>query len=318
MRIGSRIMCPYCDLLFSDVPPDQSTCPTCGGILHVFHSPLTNRIILMSDEGLFKIAKPTSATKVVDYFSSRMLELEASFNKAKASTTHYGELGRQLESLVKNLLSEYLPNKYKTATGFVRTLEKPGWQSNQIDIILSRSDICYPIAVLDQYSVFPIESVVSFVEVTSNLTPGKLLEDFEKVAELQRLCNRIYYVPGPLSTITPYFASESAVHPRFYYFAFSTSCSTELIEKTMIDLGNDYGIQLHALYVLKPSTCYMMPNARVGVIPPFDKVITETDPHNSIVSFMQHILISLQTADFIPPNASIPFAEYFKLTAGGI
>ena len=176
--------CPYCDYSFPTVPPDQSPCPQCGRILYVYTSPLTAKVVLMTDEGLTKVIRPKASAIRTDYFTSRILELEAAFVKANSLTSHYPELGRELESLVGGLLSEYLPNKYKIGTGFVRSLEKPGWQSNQIDLLLFRSDICYPIATHQEFKVFPVESVISFMEVTSNLTPGKLLEDYEKVADL--------------------------------------------------------------------------------------------------------------------------------------
>ncbi len=311
--MGSKrtLACPYCDHPFDSVPLDRTGCPHCGEIIYVYDSPLRDSKIILTDEGHYKIVKAKAFKQVTDYFTARMLELEAAFSKAKATTSHYAELGRELEALVRNLLTEYLPNKYMVATGFVKTLEKLDWQSSQIDIIISRSDICHPIAVHQQYRVFPIESVISFMEVTSNLTPAKLTEDYEKVAELQRLNNRTYYVPDPPAGIKYYFANETAVHPRFYYFAFSTECGNERISQKMIELSNDYGVQLHALYVLKPSACFFMPNANAGDGPLY-KVTTETNPRDAIVGFLQHILISLQTADFIPQNASIPFGAYYR------
>ncbi len=154
MRDQGSLTCPYCDYRFAQMPADRTGCPGCSQILYVYNSVLGGKKILLTEEGLYKIIKVRPSKEPTDYFTSRMQELEAAFSKAKASTRHYGELGRELESLVWHLLEEYLPNKYKVATGFVRTLEKPGWISNQIDIILSRSDICYPIAVHHQYSVF--------------------------------------------------------------------------------------------------------------------------------------------------------------------
>jgi len=304
--------CPYCDHAFTTVPADRHPCPSCNQTIYIYSSHLDARVVLMTEEGLSKVIRPKSSASQSDYFTARMLELDAAFSKAKASTTHYGELGRELESLVKGLLEEYLPNKYRVATGFVRSLEKPGWLSNQIDLLLCRSDICYPIAIHQQYSVFPIESVVSFMEVTSHLTTGKLVEDYEKVAELQRLNDRVYYVPDPPESIRPYIASENSVRPRFYYFAFSTDLSLEHISKTMLELSNEYGVQLHALYILKPSQSWFMPNGDPSLVPSYQRIQTETRPREAIVSFLQHILISLQTADFVPPNGSLPFGRYFE------
>lgn len=311
MQRKTSIYCPYCDHPFDTLPPDKTGCPDCGEIIYIYDSRLGNGKILLTEEGLYKIVKVRPSQEANDYFTARLQELDAAFSKAKASTRHYGELGRELEALVKNLLSEYLPNKYKIATGFVRSLEKPEWLSNQIDIIITRRDICYPIAVHQEYSVYPLESVISFLEVTSNLTKGKLLEDYEKVTELQRIHKRLYYVPVPPAGIGAYPTENKAVHPRFYYFAFSTSCSQELIEHYLLELSNKYRIQLHSLFVLKPGYCFVMPNAVAGAEIPYQSIKAETKPRDSIIAFLQHILTVLQTADFIPHNASIPFAQYY-------
>ena len=265
----------------------------------------------MTEDGLYKIINPKGRREPSDYFTARAEELKASFARAQASTFHYGELGRELESCVRSLLSEYLPNRYDIATGFVRSLERPGWQSNQIDILLSRSDICYPIAVHQQYNVYPLESVISFMEVTSNLTKGKLREDYEKVAELQRQHKRLYAIPDPPVGVALY-PAYNATHPRFYYFAFESSTRDQnRIAENMLELSNQYHIQLHALFVLKPGWCFIMPNAVLDSDRPYQTVILKNTLPNSLISFLEHILVSLQTADFIPQNASIPFSLYF-------
>lgn len=312
MEKNQEISCPYCGFIFNSMPIDRTGCPNCKEIIYVHDSILGNKKVLFTEEGLFKIVKIKYSQETKDYFISRLRELDAAFRKAQASTQHYGELGRELESLVKNLLSEYLPTKYKLATGFIRSLEKPKWQSNQIDIIFSRNDICHPIAVHNQYSVFPLESIISFMEITSNLTKAKLIEDYEKVADLQRIHKRHYYVPDPPSGIKLYSTEDRAVHPRFYYFAFTTSIDENKISKILKELSNEYKIQLHSMFVLNPGTCYIMPNAEQNTTEPYQKIFIENKPKEAILLFLQHILSSLQSADFIPPNASIPFGEYYK------
>src|SRR5271157_1744404 len=106
------LACPYCDHPFDLVPSDGTGCPHCGETIYVYDSPLRNAKIILTDEGHVKIVKAKAFKPVTDYFTSRMLELEAAFGKAKATTSHYAELGRELESLVRCFLSEYLPNKY--------------------------------------------------------------------------------------------------------------------------------------------------------------------------------------------------------------
>jgi hypothetical protein len=299
-----EISCPYCGHRFRGMPRDHTACPNCKQILYVYDSVLGGRKVILTEEGLSKIIKAKALSGTQDYFTARLNELAASFQKAQATTTHYGELGRELENRVKDLLQEFLPNKYEISTGFVRSLERPKWRSNQIDILLGRNDICYPIAVHNEYRVYPIESIISFVEVTSNLTKGKLREDYEKVADLQRLHKRMYYIPMPPAGVAPY--PTDAVHPRFYYFAFSTDSSVDTLSRWLLEMSNEYRTQLHALFVLTPSVCLVMPNAE----PDYDRLIPETRPQFAISVFLQHILMGLQTADFIPANASLPLTDY--------
>ena len=305
------IHCPYCDDELPKVPLDISGCPKCGQVIRVIESLLGDRKVLLTQEGWAKIYRPSGREVEHDYFTARLQELRGAFEKAMGSTIHYGERGRELESLVRGFIDEYLPRKYSLHTGFVRSLEKQGWQSNQIDILVCRSDICYPIAVHREFSVYPLESLISFIEVTSNLTRGKLREDYEKVAVLQRLHKRMYFLPRPPAGVRPYYAFDTAVHPRYYTFAFSTRLSPVQMRDSMLSLSNEYHTQLHCMFVLQPGYCIVMSNANRNVQPSYQVAEIIDNPRDAIVAFLEHLLSALQTADFIPPNASLPFSAYY-------
>ncbi|MBA7682155.1 hypothetical protein ES703_90501 [subsurface metagenome] len=231
----------------------------------------------------------------------------AAFDKATKASTHYGQLGSESEEIVRELLNEHLPLKYYADTGFVRTLEKPGWESKQIDILLVRRDICFPLAILKRFKVYPIESVIGFMEVTSKVNKGKLTEDFEKVVDLKRLYKRHCHIPKP--PIGTQFCQVDAPHPRFYYFAFSTDwAKPQTVNRVIKEMSREYGIQLHAMFVLGQG-CYVSPTPTKDNPSP-DVIFTPNMP-DSFIGFLYHILMNLQTADFLPPNASIPFQEYF-------
>ena len=186
--------------------PDRTVCPVCGEVIYLNESLIGGNQVLLIEEGYHNIVKTRRVGDSGGYFIRRVEGLAAASRKARASTKHYGELGRELEAAVKGFLSEHLPNEYRIDTGFVRSLEKPGWQSNQIDVLLSRSDICYPLATHHEYKVYPLESVISFVEVTSDLTRAK----------------RSFPLPKPPAS-TILHPAYNATYPRFLYFAFTTS-----------------------------------------------------------------------------------------------
>jgi hypothetical protein len=264
--------------------------------------------MLLTEEGYEKITRAVRLQENAEYFSERLGQLGSEFRKAQKACTHYGQLGSELEKLVMVLLREHLPLKYKVDTGFVRTLERPGWESSQIDILFVRQDICFPLAILKDFRVYPIEAVVGFMEVTSKVTRGKLAEDFEKVVALKRLSKRVVHVPTPPQGVAS--LHVDAPEPRFYYFAFSSDGTrTETMRRTIEEICNDYQIQLHAMFVLNEG-CYTSrtPTAE-------DKSRTVTfwgSMPTSFIFFLYHILLNLQTADYLPPNASIPFEEYFE------
>ena len=311
MNKDDSLSCPYCGYELAAMPHDKTACPNCENILYISKSILGEEDVLLTEEGYYKIVRSKKRDEESDYFTERMNELKASFGKAKASIMHYGELGRDLEVAVRKLLEEYLPNKYRVDTGFVRSLEKPGWRSNQIDILLSRNDICYPLAIHHEYKVYPLESIISFMEVTSNLTSAKMREDYEKVTELQRLNKQLYFVPKVPAGVNQWLA-YNAPRPRFYYFAYSTEWSEkETVKRNLLKLSNDYRIQLHATFVLDHGWWFMMPNATPGAKTPYSDLHIIDSMPDSFIAFLQHVLLNLQTADFIPPNGSIPFSYYY-------
>ena len=111
-------------------------------------------------------------------------ELSSRLKSAIATLRHKGEVGKNIETILVKTLRPYVPNVFGIDTGFVRTLEDPKWQSRQIDILFTRQDVCHPLAVFPDSKVFPLEAIIGFLEVTKSINKGKLIEDFNKVADL--------------------------------------------------------------------------------------------------------------------------------------
>ena len=254
-----------------------------------------------------------------NYFTRCVNSLKEAYRGVEVGDNpHYVTAGHELECLVtEKLLKPFLPSKYAVHTNcFVRSLEKPNWKSNEIDILFTRDDIGFPLESHETYKIFPMESIVSFMEVTKTLDLPKLREEYAKVADLQRLNKRFYYVPKPPAGLSP--CLPDAPRPRFYYFAFSSDWKTLKdiekpgITKQIIEQSNEYGVQLHAIFVLEPAWCLVMPNADPRSEKPYSKLHVYEGLPESIMYFLQVIIMGLQSADFIPPNATIPFVHYFE------
>lgn len=301
------LTCPYCGSEIRNPPANGKLSPCCQQPVYRRKSSHTGKAMLLTEQGYERMKRAAQLQENTKYFSERLVQLGSEFRKAQNACTHYGQLGSELEKLVMCLLNEHLPLKYKADTGFVRTLDQPGWQSCQIDILFVRQDICFPLAMLKSFRVYPIESVVGFMEVTSKVTRGKLTEDFEKVVELKRLSKRVVHMPRqPQGVISRH---VDAPQPRFYYFAFSSDgTKTGTMRRIIEEICSDYDIQLHAMFVLNEG-CY---TSRTPTTEDRSRTVTFWGSMPaSFIRFLYHILLNLQTADYLPPNASIPFEEYF-------
>lgn len=258
-----------------------------------------------------------------EHLLSRQRELLTYLESVTSAIDHHGEAGRDLELRVRDLLTQFLPGRFGLSSGFVRSLDDPDWQSNQIDLLITRKDIGYPLAVFPGNEIYPIEAVVGFVEVTRTLNAAKLEEDFEKVRDLKRRTSRTYVYPysyAKAAGIVPRTASEPAdslkkvvlttkdLEPRFYYFAFTTDWKKpESLCKVLQGTGNKLGVHCHGVFI--PDFGFFMHQA-VASGPSNHDVKYVLDPADAFITFLSVFLESLQTFTDPSPVASIPFDQY--------
>jgi len=259
-----------------------------------------------------------------DYMSSRQADLLNYLRKASAIIEHDGERGRNLETEVGRLIGEYLPGIFAVDTGFVRSLEDPDWQSNQIDLLLTRSDFGHPLAVFPETKVYPIEAVVGFVEVTKRVDKRKLEEDFRKVRDLKQKTQRTYVLPysfaktmrmpgteappDPSDMLKKVYATFTDLEPRFFYFAFESDWTeaTSLC-RVLQETGEEMGVHCHGLFV--PEFGFFMHKA-VFEPPSRHAVKYLTAMPDAFTAFLSQILEALQSFTVIPSNAAIPLDRY--------
>ena len=264
-----------------------------------------------------------------EYMSSRQADVLNSLRKASAVLEHDGERGRNLETEVGRLIGEYLPGIFSVDTGFVRSLEDPDWQSNQIDLLLTRSDFGHPLAVFPETKVFPIEAVVGFVEVTKRIDKRKMEEDFRKVKELKLKTKRTYVFPysfakamGMLGTEAPPDSSDvlkkvyvtfTDLEPRFFYFAFERDwAEATSLCRTLQATGEQIGVHCHGLFV--PEFGFFMHKAESE--PPSKHTVKYiTAMPDAFIAFLSQLLEALQSFTLIPSNAAIPLDRYGAISS---
>ncbi len=266
-----------------------------------------------------------------DTASNQVKEIEARINSVISVLRHHGEAGRNIEEIVRLAIRDYIPLKFGIETGFVRSLDDPNWQSNQIDLLFTRQDTGHPLAVFPGTKVFPIESVVGFMEITKKINKKKLQLDFEKVVDLKHKKSRFYTLPTNVARtmgILPPKENPTAqdilndrisrvpivstdLEPRFFYFAFSTDWKkSKTICKNIAAVGKKQKVHLHGMLILNtgyfkhtptsdPKTAY-----RISYI---------TDFPGAYIAFIHDLIDALQTFTIVPETATVPISKYHLL-----
>jgi hypothetical protein len=96
---------------------------------------------------------------------------------------HWGEEGRYKESILKNVISRFLPRNLSIGTGFIINMEREQLKrSSQIDIIIY--DNSYPLLFNEGDFIITIpESVRALIEVKTSIASGDIIEIISKATE---------------------------------------------------------------------------------------------------------------------------------------
>jgi hypothetical protein len=202
------------------------------------------------------------------------------------------------------------------------------WQSNQIDLLFTRQDIGYPLAVLPGTKIFPIESIIGFMEVTKTLDKKKLENDFKKIASLKHRVQRHYTIPTNVARrmgiipstetqtdqeqlmdrITRVSIKTSDLEPRFFYFAFSTYWKNiPIICKNISDVGKKYKVHLHGMLIL--NTGYYKHTPTDDPRTAYNVSYIKEMP-SAFITFIHELIDALQTFSIVPETATVPLASY--------
>lgn len=120
-------------------------------------------------------------------FSSEFRDTARSifYDDDAARLIHPGEYGGFRESLVRDLLTKFLPESYGVSQGFIISPE--GDVSNQCDIVVYSRLYAPVIQSPEQQRFFPVESVVAVGEVKSTLSRAKLQEACVKLSRVKEM-----------------------------------------------------------------------------------------------------------------------------------
>jgi len=143
---------------------------------------------------------------------------------------HNLEKGLGNEEILRNLIKDFLPDKYGVAKG--KVINEQGKSSKHCDIIVYDSLNC-PKLFIDENrnQILPIEGVYAVLEVKSTLTSKLLKEAFENLYSVYKLKKRTNNSTNNYLELCP---------PSLSVIAFRTQISLKKIKKCFTEFNNQY------------------------------------------------------------------------------
>lgn len=146
----------------------------------------------------------TNPGKLKELFSGLQAEMDGTLLKAK-SFDHSGTKGVETENGWKRWFEDYLPERYRTFSGFV--LDSNGAVSDQLDIIVCDRHYS-PFFLKGGSSVYvPAESVYAAFEIKPTLDRGNIVYAGDKIVSARRLHRTsapIVHAGGKFEPKTPF------------------------------------------------------------------------------------------------------------------
>jgi len=210
---------------------------------------------------------------------------------------HGSTKGSLLEKMIFNLVRKHLKPKYTIGTGLIADCS--GGISNQLDIIIADCNIAPVLFKEDGISIFPIESVLAIVEVSTQGSITKVKEDYEKYKSVTLLTeNDQRAVTEPRSGLK--------VPPKFILFYLDGPKAEkqfkENLRQAVTDLNEEEGTLLtHCMTVLKKKSIYI-PQAYGGMKP--DKIQTIDNGGKTLFVFIA--LLNYFVDSFAAQKSKIP------------
>ncbi|MCP4594938.1 DUF6602 domain-containing protein [Neptuniibacter sp.] len=164
------------------------------------------------------------------YYQAIMARVESEVHAINGMFDHQGVKGVGNESVLIDLLCNFLPKKYGVGTGIV--VDKSGTQSKQCDIVIFDA-VNYPeIFSLTSAKFFPVDFVYATIEVKTTLDSTKTKDAIANIRSAQSLEyikeEFRHPITEPFTEIkadTPLFLTKSTTPPLGLIFAYSSTTS---------------------------------------------------------------------------------------------
>lgn len=273
--------------------------------------------------------------------------LRLQLDVVRSAISHRDEKGENLERHAIAFLRRLLPAEYGLGTGFIAHRAEDGSVklSRQLDVVIYDALRGGPLIDLETVQVFPLEAVLAYVEVKSELYK-RIPELVEQSARLRRLTKRTYacFLPDRAlphtteaeGTQTEFESDDigareafdaADAHHIFFKprrglfevdpylpirgFVLAYEYGPTFDEAAMIDLfRKHHQSPAHFHAILVPEVCCVMSLNATGR-PDLEGKVT-VDTANPLARFRRRLIEDLATFPRMPANQAVPLDLYFE------
>ncbi len=188
-----------------------------------------------------------------DLMLSVAKKMESDFAAKTALINHSLTKGEAREKVVKDFLSEYLPETYEIGTGEI--VDTYGNTSQQTDLIIFDRLNCPKLIQYGDIRVYPTEGVYAVIEVKSMLDKNSLKDSILNIQKTKSLKKTAYYPKRPGSCTWSLYGKTYDYFPTMgYVFAFDSmniSALAKELDKFNIENNIPPEHQIDAICILR-------------------------------------------------------------------
>ncbi len=194
--------------------------------------------VTIRDHGLIWKSDNSESVRIEDSMLEEKIrateaQMKAKLAEARATFSHQGNKGEQVEAAFRAFLQQYLPRRLSVGHGEV--VDKCGARSSQTDVVIANEDHPFTFTP-EEPGIFFIEGVCAGGEVKSVLTSQQL----ESTIENSRKWKRLLMKPGKGTMIHTNDADLNRFYksPPYFLVAMESQLTLETVHEKLVAEGS--------------------------------------------------------------------------------
>ena len=121
---------------------------------------------------------------ISQYYQGIVQQLRSEVDSINSLFQHQGVKGGGNESVLRDLLTKFIPKRFGIGTGVV--IDRNGTQSRQCDIVIYDTMLYPSLLSLTNVHFFPVDIVYATIEIKTTLTSDSIKEALTNIADAIR------------------------------------------------------------------------------------------------------------------------------------